>query len=154
MKVRDLMQSPVVTVAPDLSLSDMVECFRRQQIRGAPVVDQGQLVGVISLSDLARENHLNQQMVENEFYVNPSWGSIEVELRDLSEQKVADLMTSRVVSVEADSEVVEAVEVLLNHRIHRLIVVNRGEVTGILSVTDLVLLLRNMLRGQDSLHRK
>jgi predicted transcriptional regulator len=51
-EVRDLMSRDVVTVSPDLSLRDTVGLLDDRHITGAPVVSNGQVVGVISVSDL------------------------------------------------------------------------------------------------------
>lgn len=51
-KVRDLMSVEVITVSPDLSLRDTVGIFDDRHITGAPVVSNGQVMGVISVSDL------------------------------------------------------------------------------------------------------
>lgn len=51
--IRDIMTSDVVTVSPDLSLRDAMELLTSRHISGAPVVSQGRVVGVVSLSDLA-----------------------------------------------------------------------------------------------------
>lgn len=51
-KVRDLMSSDVVTVSPESSLRDAIGLFDDRHITGAPVVSNGQVVGVISASDL------------------------------------------------------------------------------------------------------
>lgn len=51
-KVRDLMSGDVLTVSPESSLRDAIGLFDDRHITGAPVVSNGQVVGVISVSDL------------------------------------------------------------------------------------------------------
>lgn len=51
--LRDIMTRGVVTVSPDLSLRDAMELLTSEHITGAPVVAQGRVVGVVSLTDLA-----------------------------------------------------------------------------------------------------
>lgn len=52
---RDIMQSEVVTVTPDATARDLARLLADEQISGVPVLDgAGQLVGVVSSSDLVR----------------------------------------------------------------------------------------------------
>lgn len=52
LKVRDIMTAGPITVSPETSLRNAIELFTREHISGAPVVNGGKLVGVISSSDL------------------------------------------------------------------------------------------------------
>ena len=52
LKVRDIMTAGPITVSPETSLRNAIEIFTREHISGAPVVNGGRLVGVISSSDL------------------------------------------------------------------------------------------------------
>ncbi len=50
--IADLMEPEVITVAPGLSLRDVVELLAYRHISGAPVVEGTRLVGVVSASDV------------------------------------------------------------------------------------------------------
>lgn len=52
LRLRDIMTTDVVTVTPDATLRDVMELFARRHISGAPVVQGGRVVGVISASDV------------------------------------------------------------------------------------------------------
>lgn len=51
--LRDIMTHDVVTMSPDLSLRDAMDLLTTRHISGAPVVANGKVVGVVSLTDLA-----------------------------------------------------------------------------------------------------
>jgi CBS domain-containing protein len=53
LRLRDIMTRDVLTLAPDLSLRDALSLLVTRHISGAPVVGQGKVVGVVSLTDLA-----------------------------------------------------------------------------------------------------
>lgn len=53
LRLRDIMTNEVVTVAPELSLRECLSIFATRHISGAPVVANGKVVGVVSLTDLA-----------------------------------------------------------------------------------------------------
>ena len=57
LRVKDLMQSDVVTVGPDLTLRELEEVLLRHRIHGVPVVERGRIVGHISRSDVVRQFH-------------------------------------------------------------------------------------------------
>jgi CBS domain-containing protein len=52
--VSEIMSSDVMTVAPTSSVDDCMELMTERHIRHLPVVDGGQLVGVISIGDVVK----------------------------------------------------------------------------------------------------
>jgi CBS domain-containing protein len=54
-KVRDVMTTEVVTCAPSDRVDDMMEVMSNRRFRHLPVVRDGELCGVISMTDLMRK---------------------------------------------------------------------------------------------------
>jgi CBS domain-containing protein/anti-sigma regulatory factor (Ser/Thr protein kinase) len=52
LRVADVMRTDVIMVSPDQCMGDLHALLRDHQISGTPVVDEGRLVGVISIEDL------------------------------------------------------------------------------------------------------
>ena len=52
MRVRDVMSSPVVTVPPGMRLKEVAALLVTHGISAVPVVDDGELVGILSEADL------------------------------------------------------------------------------------------------------
>lgn len=52
-KVKDVMTSQVVSVAPDTDESEITKLMSQEQIRRLPVVENNRLVGMVSLGDIA-----------------------------------------------------------------------------------------------------
>lgn len=52
-KVREVMTTGVISAAPDMDVGAAAHLMGRHQIRRLPVVEQGQLRGMVSLGDLA-----------------------------------------------------------------------------------------------------
>jgi CBS domain-containing protein len=50
--IRDLMTSNLVTVSPDTSIDDCMRVMTGRKIRHLPVLDKGELVGIISIGDV------------------------------------------------------------------------------------------------------
>jgi CBS domain-containing protein len=161
LKLKDLMNSEVVSVSPDLTLRELLEVFTELEVSGAPVVTGGQVVGVISMTDvfdLQEENgglSLRPGVDEPE---NPgrkrggsqdSWDPSEGELgwarttssRDLDlldQYTVADVMTREVLSQPSNTPVKKAAHHMLGLGISRILVIDEGELQGIVTTTDIV----------------
>jgi CBS domain-containing protein len=52
--VWQIMSSPVVTVAPDEGVRQCMEIMTHKRIRHLPVMENGRMIGVISIGDLVR----------------------------------------------------------------------------------------------------
>jgi CBS domain-containing protein len=52
--VWQIMSSPVHTVTPDASVEDCMRIMTERRVRHLPVVDHGQVVGVVSIGDLVK----------------------------------------------------------------------------------------------------
>jgi len=122
--VRDWMHRGVVTCHPETPVEEVAQTMDAQNISALVVVnDAGDAIGVISRTDL-----VNSRFIQPYFR---HWHGMGAE----------HLMTKPVVSVTPDTAIREAVLLLNEKHIHRLVVVERvgGHVkpVGILSVTDL-----------------
>lgn len=54
LQVKDVMREDVITVTPDMLMSDLREIFRSNRISGTPVVNKNKLVGIISIEDFIK----------------------------------------------------------------------------------------------------
>ncbi len=52
--VRDIMTSPLVVVTPETAIGECMALMTDRRIRHMPVVDEGQVVGVVSIGDLVK----------------------------------------------------------------------------------------------------
>ncbi|MEM3601897.1 MAG: CBS domain-containing protein [Candidatus Bathyarchaeia archaeon] len=52
--VSDVMSTPPVVVSPEMKLEDAVEVMFKKKIKKLPVVENGKLVGLVTLTDIAR----------------------------------------------------------------------------------------------------
>jgi CBS domain-containing protein len=59
--VRDIMTSPVLTVAPDTSVQQCMQLVTDKRVRHLPVVEGGRVVGMISIGDLVKAVIAEQQ---------------------------------------------------------------------------------------------
>jgi predicted transcriptional regulator len=142
---KDIMTQDVIRVQDDWSLSELAAVFTDRMITGAPVVDDtGRLIGVVSTTDLARQgNHRSvRETVPHDFYLR-GWEQLSEDTRGFqveedSELKVRDIMTPMIFSVELDSSLEEMADTMIGGRVHRLIVTNGDEVSGIVTSLDML----------------
>lgn len=136
MNAEDLMTPNPVTVTPDATLAEVWDLMRDRGIRHVPVVDAGTLVGMLSDRDLSRVDLPRLLTLEG----------AEALRQELS-ISVVKVMTPDLVVVEPDTEIDEVVDLLIEHRVGALPVVQTGtgELIGIVSYVDVLRALRDML---------
>lgn len=122
--VRDWMHKGVISCRPQTSIQEVAKTMDDEDISALVVVDErGEMAGLISRTDLV-----------NARFVQPY-------LKHWRGMAAEHLMSRPVISVDADTLVSEAVRLLQEKHIHRLVVVDRAvdalRPIGILSVTDL-----------------
>ncbi|WP_193073885.1 CBS domain-containing protein [Pseudomonas sp. FME51] len=59
--VHEIMSRPVTTVTPKQSVSECLSLITDRHLRHLPVVEEGQLVGLVSIGDLVKETIAEQQ---------------------------------------------------------------------------------------------
>ena len=146
-KVKDVMTNLVVTVRPQDTIQEAARQLLNNRISGAPVVEQGRLVGVISEADLVAA-YAPPARSGSYFVATDSMFS----LRGTGgggkhRTRVADVMTKDVVSISRDTSVWKAVSLIDRRSVRRLPVVDSdGYVVGVLARSDLV---RAMARSDE-----
>lgn len=124
LKIGEIMTPDPVVVGPDCLMSELKEILRIRRISGVPVVEEGALVGIISIEDLI----------------------LALEHGDTS-ARVGEKMTRQVQVVYADESVIQAVTKFARYGYGRLPVADRaGRLIGIVTQGDVV---RGLLRQLD-----
>ncbi|OGO15034.1 MAG: hypothetical protein A2Z02_02795 [Chloroflexi bacterium RBG_16_48_7] len=136
MKVRDIMSQNVVTISSNTSIADAKRIMEAHHIRRLPVVDKGNLTGVITERGLER--------------VSPSKAtSLTVwELSYLLEKTtVKDIMEKVVITVSPDMDAEEAIAMAQASKVGSLIVLEDNMVVGIVTTNDFFYKIINPLLG-------
>lgn len=140
MLARDVMTSPVVTVAPSATVHEITQLLLERHISGVPVVEAGELVGIVSKSDL-----LHRYETEPGGTPPAPWWGRWVQRSGPPRRYVrshgtraADIMTPGPVSIGDDVPLARVAYLLGTYRIQRLPVVRRGRLVGIVTSGDLV----------------
>ena len=109
--VRDVMVREVAYAEIPGNRDDVLKALQDRKVSGLPVVKKGEVVGIITRSDL---------------------------LRNREEDQTALLMTRDPVVISPDRSIVEASKLLIQHKIRRLPVVEGKELVGLVTVADIV----------------
>lgn len=140
MLVRDVMQSTVVTVTPDTRLPEALRLVGQRRIRHLPVVDGGELVGIVSDRDLKRA------------MASPATSLSAHELGYLLDRlAVKDFMTRTVITIGPAFPVEEAARLMVQEKVGALPVTEGPRLVGLVTETDVLdLFVKVMGAGRPS----
>jgi CBS domain-containing protein len=60
-KVGDIMRQPCIEVHPELNLQEVAQLFADSAIQRAPVIENGELLGIVSATDLVMKTDVGEQ---------------------------------------------------------------------------------------------
>lgn len=148
MQVKDIMSTEVISVSSDIGLDVLEAELSQYGIAGAPVVEDGKVLGVVSRSDI-----INQLNVEHtyavrvyDYYDGAFLAHDQEEETDrlgaivgsrMEHLTVKDVMNHTVKSVSSELSIADAATQMLEQKVHRLLVIDE-KLVGILSSTDFV----------------
>lgn len=136
MPVRNRMTPAPVVVRVDSPVAAAADTMRARKIRHLPVVDgDGRLVGIVTDRDL-RQAVFDPAIHER---LGPA-------AHALAQLPVREVMTWGVVAVHPDSDVRDAAQLMHQRKIGAVPVVERGRVVGILTESDVLAALIDVLR--------
>jgi len=152
---RSLMSSHVLQLSPDLPVPRALELFEDHKISGAPVVDaNGRVLGVLSASDVTQAERLGRsaaraqtpalvmrdgddesddELAEEDLLSIEEYGPASAEI-----PTVRDWMNPEVISVRPECTLPHLCRVLVENRIHRVLVMDAGKLEGIVTSSDVV----------------
>lgn len=149
MKVSRAMTRKVISVEPDASIADAARLMVEHRISGLPVVDRdGNLKGVVTERDFLRRDDKPQRPRWLEFAIGAL--PFNSEFASFQQRKIADVMSTNPVTVEADAPLEAAVRLIDQHDIKRLPVMQDGRMVGIIARADLVRALAQAMRRESA----
>jgi len=123
--VEEVMRSPVRTVKPTATVREAATRLFEEQIGSLVVCENGSPVGILTDVDVS-------QVVS--------------EGKDTETTAVEDVMGQPLVTVDADAPIEDAADLVREHTIKRLPVLDNGGVAGIVTTTDLAMYLPHLVR--------
>jgi acetoin utilization protein AcuB len=127
MVVEQLMTPEPFVVQVTETVGAVLQKLLEADVRHLPVVDGQKLVGIVSDRDLQRALYVT---------TGPSRGSVE----ELSEVPISALMSSDLITVHPEDDIVEVIDSMLEHKVGALPVVaaDSSLVVGIVSYLDVL----------------
>ena len=133
MKVSDILKSKgsnVYSITSGISVYDALKVMGEKNVGALLVIEDEQLLGIISERDYARKIILRGKTSH--------------------ETLVKEIMTEKVIAVAPDDNIERCMELMSERKIRHLPVVQNGRVTGVISITDVVTAIIASLRQSGS----
>ena len=124
-QIRDIMEKNVITIEHDKTVLDVAQLMKEKKISFLVVLKNEEPIGIISERDLVRKLVAKDKIA--------------------SKVPLSDIMSYKFRSVAPSTEIEEAVQKMLNHKIRRLLVVENSKLVGVITQTDLTSFLRSKL---------
>ncbi|MBN8595872.1 MAG: CBS domain-containing protein [Anaerolineae bacterium] len=132
--VREWMTTPVITVTPFTSISNAHQIMKEKGIRRLPVLDNDDLVGIVTLGDV-REASPSDATTLSIWELNYLWSQLTVE----------KIMSRKLFTVGPDETVLAAAQLMLDQKISGLPVVEKsGKLVGMITESDIFRMLVRM----------
>jgi CBS domain-containing protein len=144
-RTRDLMQRDVATVRSSLPVTELEQILVSEGISGMPVIDDGELCGVVSRSDVIRatasaEGNAGATLA----YYQEIAGTVPVpsSATHMASERIAaltvrDIMTRELIAVAGDQPVREVAQTMVSRGVHRVLVTAGRHLLGIITTLDL-----------------
>lgn len=125
--VSEWMTRDVISISPDTSLTEAHQIMKNKRIRRLPVVDRGNVVGIVTLGDVRG--------------AEPSMASsLSIwEVNDLlANLKVSKIMTRNPITIDQNASIGEAARLMLENKFSGLPVVDeQNHLVGIITESDI-----------------
>ncbi|TWI59163.1 CBS domain-containing protein [Halalkalibacter nanhaiisediminis] len=114
--VNQLMSTNVVTVSPQQSIQEAAVLMKQQNVGSIPVVENGQICGIITDRDITLRS---------------------TAAGTASSVPVRDCMSTNLTVASPTMDVHEVAQLMAQHQVRRLPVVDNGQVVGMVAIGDL-----------------
>jgi CBS domain-containing protein len=158
MKIREIMNKDVRSVWPDTSIAEVAKLFAETGFHGAPVVDsENRLIGIVTESDVlnvTKTKYVRYNLVYPsihqfgmEFKEGVAYEEILKAFDEVKHIPVSQIMTKKVVTACPDDLVEDIAPMMVQKKINRIPIVEKGKVVGIVTRGDIM---RGLFKNQKS----
>jgi CBS domain-containing protein len=142
LKARDIMTKEPITVSPKMEIVKAAKLLLEKGINGVPVVDAGELVGVLCQSDLvAQQKKLPIPSIFtllDGFIPLKSRKYFEKALHKIAGTTVGDAMTHDPITVDPETGIEDIASLMVDKSFHTIPVVDKGKLVGIVGKVDIL----------------
>lgn len=114
--VTEIASLELVTLKPDMSIKDAARILSSKEFEGAPVIENNKVLGMLTLNDITKALAEGNENL-----------------------KVFHIMSTHIVTIDAEMMISEAIKIMNKNKVGRLIVVDKDKIPmGIVTRTDLL----------------
>ena len=124
--VSEIMTTNLITLSSKDKLETAEQLFKKHHIRHIPIIDEGQIVGMLSYSDLLRLCFAD--VTNDEFEID----SFIYEMFSIKQ-----IMAKNVTMVSSNTSIKKVAQMLVEKEFHALPIVDEDKLLGIVTSTDL-----------------
>lgn len=137
---KDVMTTKVASIDPNNTVGAVAEILVENGFGAVPVVDRGELVGIVSEGDLIRRAEIGTDPRHRSRWLNifRDNASLAAEYTKSHSANVADVMTQNVATVTETTPLSDVADLLEKRRIKQVPVMRFGQIVGIVRRADLV----------------
>jgi CBS domain-containing protein len=125
-----------MTLEPQMTLREAMEILTAREVSGAPVVSGQRVVGVISATDLLSFAAAPPRNSDRWTEPSPA-GEWNESAEAMENYLVEDVMTKKIRWLSPDADVRSAADMMREFGVHRVLVLNRGHLVGLVSAMDI-----------------
>lgn len=133
MSIRDIARDEVATTSPEASVAEVVDIMIDRGVGSVVVTDGRRPVGIVTDRDVVVRGYATDA--------------------DLSQVPVSDVMSEDLVTTESEVGIYELLRLMAENGVRRVPVVNDGELSGIVTLDDVLILLGMELQSVAHLIR-
>jgi len=127
------MTGRVKSVTRDVSVLELSEMFEQDDYNTYPVLEDGQVVGIVTKFDILKC-----------FAFTPS--QMVPRYAELMNRRVADILTAEFIYVRPDTRLSRVLQLMVQHRIRSILVLENEELMGIIAREDVIAALKATAR--------
>jgi len=142
LKAKDIMTTDCITFTPDTDIAVAVTTLLEKRINGAPVIDDGLVVGVLCQSDLVAQQ---KKVTLPSFFTLldgmiplSSTEELEREMSKIAALQVGDAMTPAPTFITPDTTIEDIATMMTNEKLYTLPVVEDGKLVGVVGKEDVL----------------
>ena len=150
MKIADIMTKDVITCKPADVIRDVVKLMSEKDISGIPVVEGDKVAGIVTEADIMRLLAVPppsgtlwlpsplEVLLEIPLKELIQLRRLQTDFKDVGEQAVGSIMRRDVLSISPDDDIEDAAEMMVRHKVNRLVVLRDRKLVGIITRDDII----------------
>ncbi|MDO5846572.1 MAG: CBS domain-containing protein [Methanocorpusculum sp.] len=115
-QIKEYMSGPLISLEPDMTLAYAMKTLLQKKIHGAPVIENGELLGIVTLTDVVAA----------------------IDSGMTGEEPVRDMMITHVITIPGEKRLYEVIKQFKEQNVGRVIVTDDGKPAGILTHSDII----------------